>query len=85
MPSDKRVRFHDQQDATPIDQPRQRDEHNPRRIVGAARLHLALQVQGQLFLQEQVLGCDVRMRSSRRRKQPQDVTGDAEDGSDGGT
>ena len=84
MPSDERVRLHDCEEATPVDQPRQRDEHNPRRIIGAARLHLALHVPSQLLSQEQILGCEVGMRSCRRREQPQDVRGDAQDGSDRG-
>lgn len=56
MPSDERSRLHDGEDATPVDQPRQRDERNPRRIVGAARFHLPLHVQGQLLSQEEILG-----------------------------
>ena len=68
-------------DAPPIDQPRQCGKRNPNRIVGAARLHLPLHIQGQLLSQEQILGGKVYMRSSRRRDQPQEITGDAQDGS----
>src|SRR5882762_6464192 len=81
MPSDERVRLHDREDATPLDQPRQRDERNPSRIVGAPRLHLPLHIQCQLLSQEQVLGGEVCMRSPRRRDQPKEIAGDAQDGS----
>jgi len=85
MPSDERVRLHDREDATPVDQPRQRDERNSNRIVGAARLHLPLHIQCQLLSQEQILGCKLRMRSYRRRRhQAQEITGDAQDGSQRG-
>jgi hypothetical protein len=66
MPTDQRVRFHDRQDTTPSDQPRQRHEHNPRRIIRAAQLHLAFHVQSQLLSREQILGYKVRMRPYRR-------------------
>lgn len=81
MPSDERVRLHHREESTPVDQPRQRDECNPSCIVGTAGLHLPLHIQCQLFSQEQILGCEVRMRSYRRRDQPQEVTGDGKDGS----
>ena len=81
MPSDQRIRLYDREDATPLDQPRQRDERNPSRIVGAARLHLPLHVQRQLLSQEQILGGELCARSSRRRDKPHEITGDAQDGS----
>ena len=84
MPSNKRIRLHDREEATPVDQPQQRDERNPRGIINAARLHLPLPVQRELLSQEQILGCELRMGSQRGRSQPQQVTGDAQDGSDRG-
>ena len=36
MPSDERLRLHDREETTPVDQPRQRDEGNPSRVVGAS-------------------------------------------------
>ncbi len=80
MPSDERSRLHDREDATPVDQPRQRDERHPSRIVGAARLHLPLHIQCQLLSQEQMLGGELCMRSPRRRDQPQEIADDAQDG-----
>jgi hypothetical protein len=56
----------DREDATPVNEPRQRDECNPRRVVGTARLHLPLHVQSQLLSHEQILGGEFRMRSSGR-------------------
>src|SRR5262249_38090729 len=53
MPADQRVWFHDHEDRAPIDQPRQRDERHPRRIVGAMWLHLTLHVQGELLPQNE--------------------------------
>jgi len=80
MPSDERIRLHDREDATPVDQPRERDERNPSRIVSAARLHLPLHVQCQLLFQEQIFGGELCVRPSRRRGQPQEITGHAQDG-----
>jgi hypothetical protein len=80
MPSNKRIRLHDREETTPVDQPRQHDQRNPRRIVGAVRLHLPLHVQCQLLSQEQVLGRELPMRPSRRRDHPQEITRNAQDG-----
>jgi hypothetical protein len=84
MLSDERLRLHDGEDATPVDQPRQRDERNARRIVGAARLHLPLRLQSQLLSLEQVLDGKLCARSSSRRDQPHEITSDAQDGSQRG-
>src|SRR6266516_6801307 len=81
MPSDERIWFHDGEEATPLDQRRQRDERYPCRIIGAARLHLSLHIQCKLLSQEQLLGSKVCLRSSGRRDQPQEIAGDAQNGS----
>lgn len=81
MPSDERIRLHDREEATPVDQPRQRDERDPRRIVGAARLPLPLHVQRQLLFQEQILGGELRVRPSNDGDQPQEIAGNSQDGS----
>ena len=52
-----------------VDHPRERDERNPTRIVGTARLHLPLHIQGQLLSQEQILRGELRMGSCRCRRQ----------------
>src|SRR3984893_18201528 len=58
MPPNERVRLHDHQDAPPLDQRRQRDERDPRGIVGTPRLHLTLNVERQLLSEKQVLCCE---------------------------
>ena len=82
MPSDQRVGSHDRQDRPPFDQSRQHDEHHPRRIIRTPRLYLPLDVHGQLLSKEQILGNESGTRSSRRREQPQDVSGEVREGSD---
>jgi hypothetical protein len=55
MPPDQGVRFHNRENAAPLDQPRQDDEHDPRGIVGTPWLRLALHVQRELLPKEQIL------------------------------
>jgi hypothetical protein len=55
MPTNERIRPHDRQQTTPLDEARQRDKRNARRIVGAAGLHLPFQVQRQLLFEKEVL------------------------------
>lgn len=81
MPSNQRIRLHDREKATPVNEPRQRDECNPRRVVGTARLHLPLHVQSQLLSQEQILGGEFRRRLSGREDQSQEITANALEGS----
>src|SRR5262249_23169112 len=78
MPSHERVRLHDGEDATPVDQRRQRTECDAGRDIGPPRLDLALDVQRQLLAQKQILGGEVecgrninatnRMRRKRRAR-----------------
>jgi hypothetical protein len=49
MPSNQRRRFHDRKHGSPVDQPGERDEGDPCRIIGTARLHLALSIERQLL------------------------------------
>jgi len=79
MPSDQRVRPHDSEDATPLDQVRQSDEGDPRRVVGTPWLHLPLQVQRKLLPQEQILGGELGMRPRCLRNKPHNVTGETQD------
>jgi hypothetical protein len=44
MPAHQRVRLDDHQQLTPVDQSRQRDQRDAGRVVGAAWLHLALDI-----------------------------------------
>jgi hypothetical protein len=55
MPADQGIRFHNREDAPPVDQLRLGDEHNPGRIVRTPWPHLARHVQRQLLSQEQIL------------------------------
>ena len=59
MPTHERVRLHDRQQPTLFDHTRQYDQRHARRIIGAAWLHLAFEVQGQLFLEKEVLRGEV--------------------------
>src|SRR5262245_10627496 len=49
MPANQRIWLHDREHLTPIDQPPQTDERDPRRIVGATWLYLALHVKASCF------------------------------------
>lgn len=49
MPADQRRRFHDRKHGSPVDQPGERDEGDPCRIIGTARLHLALSIDANCF------------------------------------
>ena len=49
----------------PLDQVRQGDERDPRRVVGTPWLRLPLQVQCELLPQEQILGGELGMRPRR--------------------
>ena len=61
MPANERLRLDHSEELTPINQLRQRDERQPRRVVGPPRLDLPLEVQRQLLAQEQILGGEVRV------------------------
>jgi hypothetical protein len=60
MPSDERLRLDHREELTPINQPGQRDERQPRRVIGSPRLDLPLEVQRQLLAEEQILGGELR-------------------------
>jgi hypothetical protein len=77
MPSNERVRLHDGEDSTPVDQPRQGDECDAGRVIGPPRLDLALEVQRQLLTQEEVLGGELDVRPHHRRQESEDVASDA--------
>ena len=56
MPSNQRFRFDHREELTPINQPEQRDQRQPCRVLGPPRLDLPLEVQRQLLAEEQILG-----------------------------
>jgi hypothetical protein len=61
MPANERLRLDHGEELTPINQPGQCDERQPRRVVGPPRLDLPLEVQRQLLAQEQILGGELRV------------------------
>ena len=52
MPTDQRIRLHNGQQTTPLDEVRQDDQRHARRIVGTTGLDLPFQVQRQLLLRK---------------------------------
>ena len=74
MPAYERVGPHDRQQLTPRDDARQQREGYASSVVGSLRPNLTLDVTGELFAKEQVLGREVCTRSGGRSQQPQDVS-----------
>jgi len=79
MPSDQGGWFHNREHAAPIDQPRQRNEHDPSRIVGTTRLYLPLDVHCELLPQEQILSGELGTRPRGRRGEPRDIGDDTQE------
>jgi hypothetical protein len=52
MPTHKRLGTDNREQVAPLDEPRQRDQGDPRRVVGATRSNLALEIGGELLSQE---------------------------------
>ena len=77
MPSNERVRLHDGEDSTPVDQPRQSDECDAGRLIGPPRLDLALEVQRQLLAEKQILGGELDVRPHHRGHESEDIASDA--------
>jgi hypothetical protein len=63
VPPDQRIWPHDGETLAPLNEVRERDEHEPSRVAGATRLHLTFEVQRQLLAQEEILGGQTRARS----------------------
>src|SRR5262249_2212317 len=84
MPSNERGGLNDHEDRTPIDQPRQSDQRDPRRIVGPTRFHLPFDVQSQLLLQKQVFRREMGMRPNRRGGETAEVTAETDGNAGGG-
>jgi hypothetical protein len=53
-----------------------RAPNQPRRIVRPVWLHLALLEQGELFAQEEVLGCECAARPKKQAKEMDEIAGD---------
>src|SRR5262249_26639782 len=82
MPSDQRLRLHDDQELAPRNQPGQPDERQADRVISSPRPNLPLDVQRQLLAQEQILGGELGARSQQRRGEPDDVCQNACDGAE---
>jgi hypothetical protein len=54
MPSDQRVRLHDREHGSPVEQLGEQDERDPRRIIGTARFDLAFSIERQLLPEKQI-------------------------------
>jgi len=72
MPPDQGVRLDDCQEPTPVEEPREDDQRDPRDVVGATRPDLSLQVQSQLFTQKEVLRSKLRSRLASSRHELKD-------------
>jgi hypothetical protein len=68
MPPDQRVRFHDRERGSPVDQLREHHERDPRRIIGPAGFHPTLPIECQLLPKKQILG--PRCERDRRPSDP---------------
>jgi hypothetical protein len=73
MPSDQRLRLHDDERGFPIHQPSEHDERDARRVSGSAALDPTLRVQGELLPQQEALGCQSRPRTEPERQEHQRV------------
>jgi hypothetical protein len=80
MPSDQRVRRHDGEYGSPLDQLGEPDQCDPRRVIGAARLDLAFSVECQLLAEEEIFGRQLRPRSAADRHERDDVNQQADGG-----
>jgi GNAT superfamily N-acetyltransferase len=56
MPPNQRVRFHDGEGGSPVNEASQNDERDPCGIVGSTRSDTTFRVQSQLLTKEQILG-----------------------------
>jgi hypothetical protein len=67
MPSNQRLRTHNNQCIAPIEQSRQQSQAEPRCCIDPSRLRAALDVERELSAQEQILGLD---RLTRPKGEP---------------
>ena len=73
------ARGHDVQQPPPVDQPRQGDKRDPRRVIRASGLCLPFDVQRQLFLEKEVFCRERRPRSAHGRAEPCHVAHQAQE------
>ena len=79
VPPYERVRLHDREERTPLDEPGEHDECQTRRIARATRLRLAFEVQRQLLAKEKVLSGQLRVRAQTEPSEAQNVDHETED------
>jgi hypothetical protein len=60
VPAPESLRAHDDEELSPVDQPREQDEGDSAGIVQAPRFGFPLDVERQLLTKEEVLGRQVR-------------------------
>ena len=60
VPAHERLRSHDDEELSPVNQSREHDQHDSGGIVQTARFGLPLDIERQLLAQEQVFGCQAR-------------------------
>ena len=80
MPPDQRLRFHDREHGSPVDQPGEHDESDPCRIVSSAGFDAALTVERQLPAKKEILGRQLRPRSEAKRQKPEGINQQADGG-----
>ena len=73
LEDEQRRRLHDREHRPPVNQPGERHQRDPERIIGTARVDAALLVKRQLLAQKKILGGQVRPRSEAERYQPEGV------------
>ena len=76
MPADERIRLDVHQGVTPREHAPQNDHTQPRGIVGAVWLDLALLEQGELLAQEEVLGSQCATRPGNKHQETDEITRD---------
>ena len=65
VPSDERVRLHDDEDILPVEQPSQRHHREPRRVVGTARRLLTLDEEYELLSEKEILRSKSTLRTDK--------------------
>ena len=73
MPTDQRLRLDHHQGVSPSEEPGQQSQDQPRRIIGSPWLGVALNLEGELFPKEQILGSQGSMRPQTQCDESDDV------------
>jgi len=81
VPSEERLRADESQELPPLDEPGEEDQRDPRGVVRAPRLDIALEIVRQLLPEEQVLGGEVRAGPEDQRRKSPEIMRESESGS----